>query len=64
VKTLESAIIKCRSCGWEFGSDEAKVCWRCHSHICPKCRACRCNWAKEIFFRWPVVDLGTSFSIS
>ncbi len=51
MQTLEAEIIKCRACGHEFGDDEAKVCWRCHSHICPKCRACFCFRVKDVFSR-------------
>jgi len=38
---LIDEIIKCRSCGYEFGND-VKSCDRCKSHICPKCGECSC----------------------
>ncbi len=32
----------CKECGKSFGSDEAKVCIKCSSFICPYCGRCSC----------------------
>ena len=42
MRIAESQVIRCRECKYEFGTDDAKVCWKCHEHICPKCGACGC----------------------
>ena len=42
METLVSEKIVCRSCNYQFGSDEARVCRQCHSHICPECLKCLC----------------------
>jgi len=47
--TLIGEIIKCRLCGYEFGVDEARVCDKCHSHICPKCGECSCQRVRYAF---------------
>lgn len=39
---MESEILKCRDCGYEFGEDEAEICKQCHQHICPRCSVCGC----------------------
>ena len=39
---MESRVIRCRDCGYEFGEDEAEICKQCHQHICPKCSTCGC----------------------
>ena len=46
---LMDEVLRCRSCGFEFGEDEAKRCETCRSHICPKCKECLCDKVKGAF---------------
>ena len=36
-------IIRCEKCRHEFGGDEASVCRKCRTYICPKCGTCSCT---------------------
>ena len=49
---MESELIVCRECEYEFGVDEADVCRKCHSHICPRCGECLCKRVRDIFPLW------------
>jgi len=50
VSTIKrNELIKCRECEYEFGEDEADICRKCHSHICPKCKRCLCARLGDTF---------------
>jgi hypothetical protein len=46
----------CGKCDKDFGTDEAKICWECHTYICPHCKQCSCHTTNkfESLFGLPI----------
>jgi hypothetical protein len=47
--TAVAELVVCPTCGYEFGPARARVCLKCHSHICPECGKCLCEKVASIF---------------